>query len=61
MSTTAIPSQNEPRNARVGQVDLKLEVIPIPVSDIDRAKEFYEGLGWRLDADFATAVTAQSS
>ncbi len=52
MSTTAIQSQNEPRNARVGRVDLKLEVIPIPVSDIDRAKAFYEGLGWRLDADF---------
>src|SRR5678816_2739776 len=33
-------------------VDLKLEAIPIPVSDVDRAKAFYEGLGWRLDADF---------
>ena len=38
---------------RVGQVDLKLEVITLPVSDVDRAKEFYEGLGWRLDADFS--------
>jgi catechol 2,3-dioxygenase-like lactoylglutathione lyase family enzyme len=35
------------------QADLKLEVITIPVSDIDRAKRFYEGLGWRLDADFS--------
>jgi len=35
-----------------GHVDTKLEVITIPVSDIDRAKSFYEGLGWRLDADF---------
>jgi catechol 2,3-dioxygenase-like lactoylglutathione lyase family enzyme len=34
-------------------VDLKLEVVVIPVSDIDRAKEFYASLGWRLDADFA--------
>ena len=34
-------------------IDLKLEVIVIPVSDVDRAKAFYEGLGWRLDADFA--------
>jgi catechol 2,3-dioxygenase-like lactoylglutathione lyase family enzyme len=33
-------------------VDLKLEAIPIPVADVDRAKAFYEGLGWRLDADF---------
>ena len=35
-----------------GHVDTKLEVITIPVADIDRAKRFYEGLGWRLDADF---------
>jgi catechol 2,3-dioxygenase-like lactoylglutathione lyase family enzyme len=34
-------------------VDLKLEVVVIPVADVDRAKRFYEGLGWRLDADFA--------
>jgi len=34
--------------------DLKLEVVVIPVSDVDRAKRFYEGLGWRLDADFAS-------
>jgi len=33
-------------------VDIKLEVVVIPVSDVDRAKEFYGRLGWRLDADF---------
>jgi catechol 2,3-dioxygenase-like lactoylglutathione lyase family enzyme len=33
-------------------VDFKLEVVVIPVSDVDRAKEFYSKLGWRLDADF---------
>jgi catechol 2,3-dioxygenase-like lactoylglutathione lyase family enzyme len=33
-------------------LDQKLEAIVIPVSDVDRAKEFYRGLGWRLDADF---------
>jgi catechol 2,3-dioxygenase-like lactoylglutathione lyase family enzyme len=33
--------------------DMKLEVIVIPVSDIDRTKRFYGGLGWRLDADFS--------
>jgi catechol 2,3-dioxygenase-like lactoylglutathione lyase family enzyme len=33
-------------------VDMKLEVVIIPVSDVDRAKQFYGGLGWRLDADF---------
>jgi catechol 2,3-dioxygenase-like lactoylglutathione lyase family enzyme len=35
------------------RVDMKLEVVVIPVSDVDRAKEFYASLGWRLDADFA--------
>jgi catechol 2,3-dioxygenase-like lactoylglutathione lyase family enzyme len=34
-------------------LDLKLEVVPLPVADVDRAKRFYERLGWRLDADFA--------
>ena len=35
-------------------VDMKFEIVVIPVSDIDRAKEFYQRLGWRLDADYAT-------
>ena len=35
-----------------GTVDMKLEVVVIPVSDVDRAKRFYGDLGWRLDADF---------
>ena len=39
--------------AQGAKVDTKLEVIVIPVSDVDRAKEFYGRLGWRLDADFA--------
>jgi catechol 2,3-dioxygenase-like lactoylglutathione lyase family enzyme len=41
--------------ASVARVDMKLEVVVIPVSDVDRAKEFYGRLGWRLDADFAAA------
>jgi catechol 2,3-dioxygenase-like lactoylglutathione lyase family enzyme len=40
-------------SARVGQVDMKLEVQIIPVSDVDRSKEYYERLGWRLDDDVA--------
>jgi catechol 2,3-dioxygenase-like lactoylglutathione lyase family enzyme len=36
-------------------IDMKLEIVVIPVSDVDRAKGFYGGLGWRLDADFAAA------
>jgi catechol 2,3-dioxygenase-like lactoylglutathione lyase family enzyme len=35
------------------RVDMKLEIVVIPVSDVDRAKQFYAKLGWRLDADFA--------
>jgi catechol 2,3-dioxygenase-like lactoylglutathione lyase family enzyme len=34
-------------------VDMKLEVVVVPVADVDRAKRFYTGLGWREDADFA--------
>ena len=54
MSNTQV-STEQPRAARTpaaATVDLKLEVIAIPVSDVDRAKAFYSGLGWTLDADF---------
>ena len=44
---------NDARDASVVRVDMKLEIVVIPVSDVDRAKEFYGRLGWRLDADFA--------
>jgi catechol 2,3-dioxygenase-like lactoylglutathione lyase family enzyme len=44
------PATNAPSAATV---DLKLEVVVIPVSDVDRAKRFYQDLKWRLDADFA--------
>jgi catechol 2,3-dioxygenase-like lactoylglutathione lyase family enzyme len=53
MSTTAIRSKDATTGARDRNVDLKLEVITIPVADVDRAKEFYGSLGWRLDADFS--------
>ena len=43
MSTTKVRSN-----------DMKFEIVVIPVSDVDRAKKFYETLGWRLDADFAS-------
>lgn len=38
-------------------MDMKLEVVVVPVSDVDRAKDFYTGLGWRLDADVAPDAT----
>ncbi len=43
---------NATNDASVVKVDMKLEIVVIPVSDIDRAKEFYANLGWRLDADY---------
>jgi catechol 2,3-dioxygenase-like lactoylglutathione lyase family enzyme len=52
MSTTAAPSKEAARQPGAGKVDLRLEVVTIPVSDVERAKTFYERLGWRLDADF---------
>jgi catechol 2,3-dioxygenase-like lactoylglutathione lyase family enzyme len=51
MSSTQAPSETAIKTPRA--VDMKLEVVVIPVSDVDRAKHFYAGLGWRLDADFA--------
>jgi catechol 2,3-dioxygenase-like lactoylglutathione lyase family enzyme len=53
MSATETPRSDAGPDATVKNVDLKLEVVVIPVSDVDRAKAFYAGLGWRLDADFA--------
>ncbi len=41
-------------NSKEPTVDMKLEIVVIPVSDVDRAKAFYANLGWRLDADFAS-------
>jgi catechol 2,3-dioxygenase-like lactoylglutathione lyase family enzyme len=56
-SSTAQPdvrSKDASKVTSVARVATKLEVIVIPVSDVDRAKEFYGRLGWRLDADFAS-------
>src|SRR5919106_106445 len=52
MSTQTI-QEDATHSRTAATTDLKLEVVVIPVSDVDRAKRFYESLGWRLDADFA--------
>jgi catechol 2,3-dioxygenase-like lactoylglutathione lyase family enzyme len=52
MSSTQTINEHATRIPAPAMVDLKLEVVVIPVSDVDRAKRFYESLGWRLDADF---------
>jgi catechol 2,3-dioxygenase-like lactoylglutathione lyase family enzyme len=51
MSSTEVSSTDGSASASVKKVDTNLEVVVIPVSDVDRAKGFYAGLGWRLDAD----------
>jgi catechol 2,3-dioxygenase-like lactoylglutathione lyase family enzyme len=53
MSSTQMSNERATQIPTAAMVDLKLEVVVIPVSDVDRAKRFYESLGWRLDADFA--------
>ena len=51
MTTQTTPEVATPVRTAAG-TDLKLEVVAIPVSDVDRATRFYESLGWRVDADF---------
>ena len=53
MISTQTIDEHETPMPSAATVDLKLEVVVIPVADVDRAKRFYESLGWRLDADFA--------
>jgi len=48
----AFPSGKPVTGARAERVDMRFEVVVIPVADVDRSKEFYTKLGWRLDADF---------
>ena len=53
MSAVDSRSRESGRTTSSEPVDLKLEVVVIPVGDADRSKAFYAGLGWRLDADFS--------
>jgi catechol 2,3-dioxygenase-like lactoylglutathione lyase family enzyme len=52
MSSTQVRSETATETPGARTVDMKLEVVVIPVSDVDRAKSFYSNLGWKLDADF---------
>ncbi len=54
MSSTQLSNEHATHIPGAEMIDMKLEVVIIPVSDIDRAKRFYEGLGWRLDADLTS-------
>src|SRR5689334_12036687 len=53
MSKEPAASQTPAQTPTPATVETKLEVVVLPVSDVDRAKQFYVGLGWRLDGDFA--------
>src|SRR5258707_9148367 len=53
MSTKPVPIKDPSSDPKVATVDMKFEIVVLPVSDVDRAKEFYAKLGWRLDADYA--------
>src|SRR5271165_6375576 len=50
--STAVTASHVDSGAGAETVDVKFEVVVIPVADVDRSKEFYTKLGWRLDADF---------
>lgn len=50
--TVQVHGKPDIASSNAKNVDMKLEVVVIPVSDVDRAKQFYANLGWRLDADF---------
>jgi catechol 2,3-dioxygenase-like lactoylglutathione lyase family enzyme len=52
MNSTEVLSETAIATPKARTVDMKLEVVVIPVADVERAKRFYGGLGWRLDADF---------
>ena len=53
MSSTGARTETSTEIPEAGTIDMKLEVVTLPVSDVDRAKRFYQSLGWRLDADLA--------
>jgi catechol 2,3-dioxygenase-like lactoylglutathione lyase family enzyme len=54
MSDTDVSSEASNGTPGAAVVELKLEVVVVPVSDVDRARRFYQALGWRQDADFAS-------
>jgi catechol 2,3-dioxygenase-like lactoylglutathione lyase family enzyme len=52
MSSTQLNTDTAPQASGVGTVPMRFEVTTLPVADVDRAKAFYQRLGWRLDIDF---------
>ena len=59
MSSSDAGTASSKEMAEVSTIDMALEVVTVPVSDVERAKRFYQSLGWRLDADFAAGDDAR--
>jgi catechol 2,3-dioxygenase-like lactoylglutathione lyase family enzyme len=59
MSSSEVGTASSTEMAELSTIDMALEVVTVPVSDVDRAKRFYQDLGWRLDADFAAGPDAR--
>ncbi|HLN16307.1 MAG TPA: VOC family protein [Acidimicrobiales bacterium] len=57
MSSSGVTAETSSETPEVGAIDMQLEVVTLPVSDVDRAKRFYQSLGWRLDADIVAGDT----
>jgi catechol 2,3-dioxygenase-like lactoylglutathione lyase family enzyme len=55
MSSTGESTATSTEVPEVGTIDMALEVVTVPVSDVDRAKRFYQSLGWRLDIDLVVS------
>jgi catechol 2,3-dioxygenase-like lactoylglutathione lyase family enzyme len=51
MSSSDVSTASSTETAEISTIDMGLEVVTVPVSDVERAKRFYQSLGWRLDAD----------
>ena len=51
MSSTEVRAAGSAEAAELSTIDMALEVVTVPVADVDRAKRFYQSLGWRLDID----------
>ena len=55
MGSTGASADSSTEVPEVGTIDMKLEVVTLPVSDVDRAKSFYKSLGWRFDIDLVVS------
>ena len=60
MSTTDVSDASSTETAELSTIDMALEVVTLPVSDVDRAIAFYKSLGWRLDIDLVISDEARN-